>query len=76
MCLIATIVASFHKAGQILEDRGVHIDAKTICEITRRYAPRAEPMAVGFGYAIKNVAPKRRRDGIITRPNGVNPNCS
>jgi hypothetical protein len=40
--LIATIVASFQEASQILKDRGVHIDAKTICEMTRRHACRAE----------------------------------
>jgi hypothetical protein len=42
VCLIATIVASFQEASQVLQDRGVPIDAKTICEITRRYARRAE----------------------------------
>ena len=40
--MIATMVASFQEASQVLEDRGVHVDAKTICEITRRYARRAE----------------------------------
>jgi hypothetical protein len=44
VCLIATIVASFQEASRVLQDRGVHIDAKTICEITRRYARRAEPV--------------------------------
>jgi hypothetical protein len=39
---IATIVASFQEAGQVLQDHGIHIDTKTICEITRRYARRAK----------------------------------
>lgn len=39
---MATIVSSFQEASQIMRDRGVSIDAKTICELSRRYAQRAE----------------------------------
>ncbi len=42
VCLTATIVASFQEASQIMRDRGVNIDAKKICELTRRHARRAE----------------------------------
>jgi hypothetical protein len=42
VCLIATIVASFQEASRVMQDRGVHIDAKKICEIARRYARREE----------------------------------
>lgn len=40
--MIATIVASFQEASQVMRDRGVDIDAKKICEMARRYARRAE----------------------------------
>lgn len=39
---MATIVGSYKEASQVLHDRGVNIDAKKICEITRRYAQRAK----------------------------------
>lgn len=39
---MATIVSSFQEASRIMEDRGISIDAKTICELSRRYAQRAE----------------------------------
>ncbi len=39
---MATIVSSFQEASQIMNDRGISIDAKTICELSRRYAQRAE----------------------------------
>jgi hypothetical protein len=42
VCLIATIVASFQEASRVMQERGVPIDAKKICEIARRYARRAE----------------------------------
>ncbi len=42
ICLMATIASSFQEASQIMSDRGISIDAKTICEIVRRYAYRAE----------------------------------
>jgi hypothetical protein len=42
ICLIATVVTSFQEASSLLRDRGVDIDAKKICEMTRRYARRAE----------------------------------
>jgi hypothetical protein len=42
VCLMATIVASFEEASRVMQDRGVHIDAKRICELSRRYARRAE----------------------------------
>lgn len=42
ICLTATIVASFQEASQVMQSRGVHIGAKKICEIARRYAYRAE----------------------------------
>lgn len=41
ICLVATIVASFQEASQVMRDRGVRIDAKTICELAKRYARRA-----------------------------------
>ena len=42
ICLIATVVASFQEASNLMRDRGVDIDGKKICELTRRYARRAE----------------------------------
>jgi hypothetical protein len=40
--LIAAIVASVQEAIRVMQYRGVHIDAKKICEIARRYARRTE----------------------------------
>jgi hypothetical protein len=42
VCLIATIVASFHEASRIMHYRGLDNDAKKIYEIARRYARRAD----------------------------------
>ncbi len=42
ICMMATIVSSFQEASQIMSGRGISIDAKTICELSRRYAHRAE----------------------------------
>jgi hypothetical protein len=39
---MATILSSFQEARQVLEDRGLKIDIKTICTITHRYAQRAK----------------------------------
>ncbi len=40
--LMATVLSSFEEARQILNDRGLEIDSKTIREITLRFAKRAE----------------------------------
>lgn len=39
---MATLVASFQEAARVMQDRGVNIDAKKICEPVRRYSRRAE----------------------------------
>ena len=39
---MSTVVASFQEASSLMQGRGIDIDAKKICEMTRRYARRAE----------------------------------
>jgi hypothetical protein len=39
---MATILSSFQEARQVLEDRGLNLDIKTISTITQRYAQRAK----------------------------------
>lgn len=46
----AVIVGSYAEARQVMEDRGIRIDAKKIGEICRRYAQRAKLAARTEGY--------------------------
>lgn len=39
---MVTILSSFKEARQVLADRGLELDIKTICTITQRYAQRAK----------------------------------